>query len=210
MGREAMLQRVRSALGRTEGQPPPPVPAVRMSTRALDAEGRVQMFCELLEKLAGTPHIAASPAAAREYVAGLIQGKRALASNSRVLAEYGITSLPGVVSGVTDKEELRQLCADVDIGITSADFALADTGTMVMLSGVEDARMISLLPLIHIAVIPRERMLSGLDELLELLPRPAEQTSSMVLITGTSRTADIEQILVRGVHGPGVVHAIIV
>jgi L-lactate dehydrogenase complex protein LldG len=53
-------------------------------------------------------------------------------------------------------------------------------------------------------------MLSGLDELFTVLPRPAEQTSSMVLITGPSRTADIEQILVRGVHGPGEIHVILV
>jgi L-lactate dehydrogenase complex protein LldG len=46
--------------------------------------------------------------------------------------------------------------------------------------------------------------------LLEVLPNPAEQTSSMVLITGPSRTADIEQILVRGVHGPGEIYAVIV
>ena len=55
----------------------------------------------------------------------------------------------------------------------------------------------------HIAVVPRDRILTGLDELFSILPNPAEQSSSMVLITGPSRTADIEQILVRGVHGPG-------
>ena len=53
------------------------------------------------------------------------------------------------------------------------------------------------------------RLLSGLDELLSKIPLPAEQTSSMVLITGPSRTADIEQILVRGVHGPGEIHVVI-
>ena len=62
-------------------------------------------------------------------------------------------------------------------------------------AGREEARLISLLPPIHIAVVSRERILSGLDELLDLLPAPAEQSSSMVLITGPSRTADIEQIL---------------
>ena len=50
----------------------------------------------------------------------------------------------------------------------------------------------------------------GLDELLERTPLPADITSSMVLITGPSRTADIEQILVRGVHGPGELHVVIV
>jgi L-lactate dehydrogenase complex protein LldG len=67
-----------------------------------------------------------------------------------------------------------------------------------------------LLPPVHIAVVPRERVLTGLDELLTILPHPAEQTSSMVLITGPSRTADIEQILVRGVHGPGEIHVVVV
>ena len=95
-------------------------------------------------------------------------------------------------------------------GITSATYALADTGTLVLLASAAEARMISLLPPIHIAVVPSSRMLSSLDELLTILPCAAEQTSSMVLITGPSRTGDIEQILVRGVHGPGDIHVILV
>jgi L-lactate dehydrogenase complex protein LldG len=67
-----------------------------------------------------------------------------------------------------------------------------------------------LLPPVHVAVFPRSRILANLDELLTVIPRPADQTSSMVLITGPSRTADIEQILIRGVHGPGEVYAVIV
>jgi L-lactate utilization protein LutC len=61
-----------------------------------------------------------------------------------------------------------------------------------------------------LAVVPKERILTGLDELFTAVPNPAEITSSMVLITGPSRTADIEQILVRGVHGPGQVTVVIV
>jgi len=80
----------------------------------------------------------------------------------------------------------------------------------VMLSSRQEARLISLLPPVYIAVIAHERLLTGLDELLSILPKPAEQTSSMVLITGPSRTADIEQILVRGVHGPGEIHVVVV
>jgi L-lactate dehydrogenase complex protein LldG len=121
-----------------------------------------------------------------------------------------VTGLPQVHAGFTDRDELKQACADADVGITSADYALAATGSFVMLSSHNEARLISLLPPAHIAIFPRSLILANLDELLSILPRPADQTSSMVLITGPSRTADIEQILVRGVHGPGEVYAVIV
>jgi L-lactate utilization protein LutC len=165
---------------------------------------------ERVAALAGKTHRAASLQDARDYVSALIAGKNAIASNAPFLRECGITDLPNVSSGIHDRSELRELCASLDYGITSADYALADTGTLVMLSSPQEARMISLLPPAHIAVVPEDRVLSSLDELLTLLPNPAEQTSSMVLITGPSRTADIEQILVRGVHGPGEVHAVLV
>jgi len=79
-----------------------------------------------------------------------------------------------------------------------------------MIASPAEARLVSLLPLMHVAIVPRERILTGLDELFTILPRPADQTSSLVLITGPSRTADIEQILVRGVHGPGQISVIVV
>jgi L-lactate dehydrogenase complex protein LldG len=110
---------------------------------------------------------------------------------------------------LTDRRELRELCATAAVGITSADYCLADTGTLVTIASRDEARLISLLPPIHIAVVDGARMLSGLDELLAIEPLPAERSSSMVLTTGPSRTADIEQTLVRGVHGPGEIHVVI-
>ncbi|MFN0171116.1 MAG: LUD domain-containing protein, partial [Bryobacteraceae bacterium] len=82
--------------------------------------------------------------------------------------------------------------------------------TVVLLTSREETRLISLLPPANLVLVPRERILSGLDELLSLESLPVEQRSAMVLITGPSRTGDIEQILVRGVHGPGEIHAIVV
>jgi L-lactate utilization protein LutC len=149
-------------------------------------------------------------AQAREFVTEAIAGKTAAASNAPYLAECGITGLPGVCSGIRDLGELREVCAQVNIGITSADYALGDTGTLVTIASPAEARLMSLLPPAHLAVLPKERILTGLDELFTVVPNPAEITSSMVLITGPSRTADIEQILVRGVHGPGQVTVVIV
>jgi L-lactate utilization protein LutC len=210
MSHDKILHKVRTALGRSAGQEPAAAPEPRLRVPAVDAEARIAGFREKLEALAGRTHRAASPGEAAACVAAILNGRPALASNAPFLSECGVTALEGVRSGVTERDELRQLCATVGVGVTSADYALADTGSLVLLSSAREARMISLLPPAHVAVIPAAALLTGLDELLSMLPRPAEQTSSMVLITGPSRTADIEQILVRGVHGPGEVHAVIV
>ena len=203
MSREEMLHRVRTALGRGAGEAAPALPPARIRVPEVDPETRVASLLARVEELAGKTYRASTPEDARTFVAAEIAGKCAVASNAPLLAECGIAGLPGVRSGVTDPRELRDLCATADFGITSADYALADTGTLVMIASPREARLISLLPPAHIAVVPRDRILTGLDELFSIVPLPSGETSSMVLITGPSRTADIEQILVRGVHGPG-------
>ncbi len=207
MARDTILHRIRTALGRSAGQAAADPTAVRLRIPSVPVKDRIASMIARLEPLAGKAGETADP---RGAVAAMIEGKTAVASNAPFLAECGITSLPNVRSGVTDRDELRDLCAAADVGITSADYALANTGTLVMISSPQEARLVSLLPPAHIAIVPRDRILTGLDELLTLVPDPAAVTSSMVLITGPSRTADIEQILVRGVHGPGQITVLIV
>jgi L-lactate dehydrogenase complex protein LldG len=210
MARDYILHKVRTALGRTAAAPAEPAPAARIRVPQMGTNERIELFARKLDGLAAKFYRAPSAADACEYVASLLAGRAAVASNAPFLAECGIAALPGVRSGFTDREALRAACAEAPAGITSADYALADTGTLVMFSSREEPRLISLLPPLHVAVVPREKILTGLDELLALVPRPADRTSSMVLITGPSRTADIEQILVRGVHGPGELHVVVV
>ena len=210
MSRDNILHRIRTALGRSAGQAVADPPPARIRIPEVDMEKRISTMFAAIEALAGKTYRAATPADARGFVAAAIQGKSAVASNAPYLAECGIASLPGVRSGITNREELRGLCAAADVGITSADYALADTGSLAMIAGPHEARLVSLLPPAHIAVVPRERILTGLDELFSILPNPSDMTSSMVLITGPSRTADIEQILVRGVHGPGQITVVVV
>ena len=87
---------------------------------------------------------------------------------------------------------------DVEIGVSLADLAIAETGTLVVSAGDGKRRMSSLAPPKNIEVIQRSAIVGTLAEAMSKLPK---QTN--VLITGPSRTADIEGILVRGVHGPG-------
>ena len=210
MPREQILNEIRTALGRSAGDPIAEPPPVRLRIAEMDRDARVANLLARVEALAGKARRVATGEEAREYVGAVLGGRSAAASNAPFLRECGIVNLPGVESDVTGAEELRALCARADVGITSADYALADTGSLVMISSLQEARLISLLPPVHIAVVPAERVLTGLDELFTILPDPAAQSSSMVLITGPSRTADIEQILVRGVHGPGEIHVVVV
>jgi L-lactate dehydrogenase complex protein LldG len=172
MSREHILHRVRTAIGRSAGQSPGEAPPVRIRVPSDQPAARVSTMLERVEALAGKTYHAASPEDACAFVAAAIAGKTALASNAPFLAACGIASLPNVRTGIVDRMELRDYCATVDIGITSADYALADTGTLVMLSSPQEARLVSLLPPAHIAVVPRDRILSGLDELFTLLPKP--------------------------------------
>jgi len=93
------------------------------------------------------------------------------------------------------------------IGITSADFGLVETATLVMKTRLGRPLHVSLLPSIHIAVIHLEQILSNLKEFYTLLKwNPAQKaeglTHTMSFITGPSKTADIEATLVHGAHGP--------
>jgi len=210
MEREAILHRVRTAIGRSAGQAPAPVPELRLRIPEVSRDQRIEQLLENVGKLAGKAVRVKSVEEARQYAAGLVAGRTAVASNAPLLEECGIGSLPGVTGGYRDRDALRAAAEKADVGITSADYALADTGSLVLLSSTAEARMISLLPMVHLAIVRADRILTGLDELYSTIPDPMTRTSSMVLITGPSRTADIEQILVRGVHGPGEIHVVVV
>jgi L-lactate dehydrogenase complex protein LldG len=100
--------------------------------------------------------------------------------------------------------------ATTEVGITSADYALADTGSLVIFTESHEPRLLSLLPPCHIAVIQSSQIVPSLDDVFRLRPLPGAESSAMIVITGPSRTADIEMRLVRGVHGPGEIHVIII
>ena len=126
----------------------------------------------------------------------------------------------GVVGpGDVGEETRRRHRADAsraDVGVTGVDFALAETGTVILLSGAGRPRTTSLLPATHVAVFDRRRLLESLEQvgiMLEALhadPTRAMSGAVINFITGPSRTADIELTLTRGVHGPKEVHAVFV
>lgn len=187
--REEIFHRVRTALSRPEGAPVPAPPEVRLRMPA--PFDKIARFIAALTALGGT---VTESSDARSTVETILQG-RSFAASSRI-SDSAIFS--------------REACATVEVGVTSADYALADTGSLIFLSESGESRLLSLLPPCHIAIIDRAKILTGLDELFTLQPDLGASSSAMVLITGPSRTADIEMRLVRGVHGPGELHVVIV
>lgn len=110
-------------------------------------------------------------------------------------------------------EEFRPIAIEAGIGVSGVDYALADTGTLVLLAGKGQARSISLLPPVHIAIVKPDQIVSGLDDVFELLrfeKGVSDLGSSVTFITGASRTADIELTLVVGVHGPQELHVVMI
>jgi L-lactate dehydrogenase complex protein LldG len=119
-------------------------------------------------------------------------------------------------AGDGEREGLRAIAARADLGLTGVDLAIAETGTLVLVSGAGRPRSTSLLPPCHIAVFDRTALVESLRQVGVFLEawhgdgRPTAGGAAINFITGPSRTADIELTLTRGVHGPKEVHAIFV
>lgn len=101
---------------------------------------------------------------------------------------------------------------DADLGLTGVEYAIASSGTIVMAASPQHPRSASLLPPVHIAVVRQDQLLPDLAALADKLHQdfPERPSSGLALITGPSRTADIEQTLSIGVHGPGELHVLLI
>ena len=96
--------------------------------------------------------------------------------------------------------DLRDFCAVADVGISGAAAALAETGSVLIESGAGKSRMATLLPPVHIVLLPAERLTA--DLFTWSAARSAPPPTNMTFVSGPSKTADIEQTLAVGVHGP--------
>ena len=134
--------------------------------------------------------------------------------------DAGITTVPIAIARddpdtdeETDRARLRSVMEAADLGVTGVDYAIAETGTCVIIPRRGVSRLVSLLPPVHVAIVERGQVLPSLDELFTLRRDDfirGDFGSYMNLITGPSRTADIEYTIVTGVHGPGEVHMVLV
>jgi len=120
-----------------------------------------------------------------------------------------------VIPTEKEREQLRKHVIDSYIGITSADFCMADTASLVMRTRPGQGRSVSLVPSIHIGVIYLNQIIWDLKELYALLSfdpeiRKEGLTNCMTFISGPSKTADVEATMVHGAHGPREVYVYVI
>lgn len=113
--------------------------------------------------------------------------------------------------GVSLVIEARPTVGSDRLGITGTFCAIAETGTLVVVSGADTPTATTLLPDTHIAVVRADRIVSGMEEAFALIRREMGQLPRAInMISGPSRTGDVEQTIVLGAHGPFRVHIVIV
>ncbi len=200
--RDDILNSVRVGLGRSETSAVLPRPPILAARQAGSAESEAGMLFEEVEKLGGVTRRLADTAGLGAALAELVsvEGvKRATVWPTDDMKQAGIESLLAglgveLVSPYADKAEI----ATCDLGVTGADFALPETGTIALTSDSERPRMVSLVPRVHLIMAH----LGALRPDLHQVFAEAKGGSYLICITGPSRTADIELTLTIGVHGP--------
>lgn len=235
-GRKEFLERIAKALGRAPGTPAEirrpglEIPPLGPVLPPIEPANLIPKFEEELEKVSGHAYRVASTGTLNETLHAILngqQGKKVVLSRNTLLAQFGIgqrlqelgieaTVWPEGPDTPPDSaaQQFREEAFSAEVGITGVDWVLAESGTLVLSSLTEGAQLASLAPPVHVVLYRKSQVLASLEEVLERLPDLGNPSGpapgrSIVFVTGVSRTADIEQILIRGVHGPRELHAIL-
>lgn len=217
------LERTRPQLEQQAAEFVPPHPRGPFVASDLDL---VEQFRSELEALRAHVHVCDNPADAVEQVLALLEqagARNALAwapeqlplpGLVEALAATGVTLADGQVLGA-DRAALYAELEPAPAGISGVDAAIAESGTMLVVSGQGRGRLASLIAPMHIALLPEECIVRTLPDAFDRLSNTFgaglfRDRSNVTLITGPSRTADIELSLTLGVHGPREIHAVVI
>ncbi len=176
-------------------------------------------FLQELEALGGHGLRVESTREAREYVVSLAKewdAKLLVRWDVEELETLGVDEPLGEagieVAVWRDLRDFREVAGRADVGLSTAEWAIAETGSLVLASGPGRGRTVTLLPPVHVAVVPVERVLRTVPEAIEKYVggEAGGLPSNVCFHTGPSRSGDIEMSLAIGVHGPGDVHVVLV
>ena len=207
---DAFLSRVRQAIGdRGEAIPlPDPREIARVIKAGTDP---VKLFLARVEEAKMQPYRVAEEAGVAEKIAEIVA---TVSAKTALVPEEQFPGHDAVVARLREKGVQlvdvndRDVPFSADVGITGATCAIAETASVAMISGGPRRRLASLAVPVHIAVIRADQIVADLLDWATALP--ADLPAYQVLVSGPSKTADIELVLVIGVHGPREQHVIVV
>lgn len=209
--RDTILGRVRQGVGKDDFAQRKAAAQALLAARSRGPQpvlsrGLVDRFRVKAESLSSTveavPDLRAAPAAVARYVA-------AQHLPPEIVMTPDVASLEWAASGVRG---VARAAHDVDrVGVTACFCAVAETGTLMLLSGPDSPATVSLLPETHIALVDTTRIVATMEDAFALLrAERGEIPRAINFISGPSRTGDIEQTIVLGAHGPCRVHLILI
>lgn len=176
-------------------------------------ESPVELFCRQLRSVGGHCVVVKGEAEAGDALHRILAGIQSGVQRPLKIALSDaplLSRLAGAVIGEATTSPGAGDLFDFDVGITTAQAAIAESGTLVLESDQERHRLVSLLPPVHIVLVDASDLCGTLAEALELVRRAgAEMSRAITFITGPSRTADIELTLTIGVHGPKELYVIV-
>jgi L-lactate dehydrogenase complex protein LldG len=218
MGRDAFFAYVRQAVrvGNRPGEGAGIPDRDRIGYQGGGADP-VACFREEFTKAGGFFHLVPDPDSAARKAVEIIQqksAKRVLVGSCPMLHRLSLPSQlnEAAIELISVDGSTRDQLFTADLAISGVDYLVAETGTVVMHSRPDQPRSLSLLPPVHIAVAEPAQIVPDLFDLFARPPdgKPFSLPSCISLITGPSKTGDIELRLVTGVHGPGEIHLILI
>lgn len=177
----------------------------------LPAASRVDLFVTMAKEAACTVARVASAAAVPEAVADYL-ARENLPARLRLAPDPAVSDLPWASRPLLEITRGPSDGSD-EVSLTPALTGIAETGTLVLTSGAERPTTLNFLPETHIVVLPAERIVGGMEEAWAMLRRDygmGTMPRTVNLVTGPSRSADIEQTLQMGAHGPRRLHIILI
>lgn len=197
----------------------PESPRVKAELPTMEPQDLVALFRERAQKVDAVVHGPMSAHAVPKTVVGIASGHESRSFMSwdtlpaaGVVSALASTGLERVSHDVPEDGRTDHLLGyyDLDLGITGAVAGLAESGSVVLLHGEGRPRMASLVPRIHVALLDISVMHRTLTHWVSRHPELVGETANLVVVTGPSRTGDIEQQLNLGVHGPRNVHVVMI
>jgi L-lactate dehydrogenase complex protein LldG len=195
MSRSAIFKKIEAATGPLKAKAPLPDydPAITRSAPRLEGGDPVAVFVRNLVAVNGRAMTSVAELATFLKTNGHCHGYCDPALADAVGAPFAAAGL------TVENRYDRSRCDDYQFGITRATGAIAESGTLILDDDQTSSRLAALTPWVHVAVLDRTRIHHSIADALAALG----DSSNVIWVTGPSKTADVEGILIEGVHGPG-------